>query len=123
MSDTIAAIATGTQVSAIGIIRISGEKALTVIDEIFLPASGQPMSSYEDRKLVYGKLMDSDGQVMDLCLCTISHGPGSYTGEDTAELQCHGSPAVLRQAMDAICRLGVRQAGPGDTGGGGDRYH
>ena len=114
MSDTIAAIATGTQVSAIGIIRISGEKALTVIDEIFLPASGQPMSSYEDRKLVYGKLMDSDGQVMDLCLCTISHGPGSYTGEDTAELQCHGSPAVLRQAMDAICRLGVRQAGPGE---------
>ena len=114
MSDTIAAIATGTQVSAIGIIRISGAKALDVIDQIFRPSSGRRMSSYEDRKLVYGKLMDSDDQIMDLCLCTISHGPGSYTGEDTAELQCHGSPAVLRQAMDALARLGVRQAGPGE---------
>lgn len=114
MSDTIAAIATGTQVSAIGIIRLSGEKALALADEIFRPLSGQRMSEQEDRKLIYGQLLDTDGQVMDLCLCTVSRGPGSYTGEDTAEFQCHGSPAVLRQTMDALCRLGARQAGPGE---------
>lgn len=114
MMDTIAAIATGTQVSAIGIIRISGSDTLNVVDQLFLPESGKTMSSHEDRKLVYGKLMDTDQQTMDLCLCTISRGPHSYTGEDTAEFQCHGSPAVLRQTMDALSRLGVRPAGPGE---------
>lgn len=112
--DTIAAIATGTQVSAIGVIRISGSNTLSVVDKLFFPESGKAMSSYEDRKLVYGKLTDTDQQIMDLCLCTISRGPHSYTGEDTAEFQCHGSPAVLRQTMDALSRLGVRPAGPGE---------
>lgn len=114
MSDTIAAIATGTQVSAIGIVRISGEETMAIIDRIFRPMSGKRMSEQEDRHLVYGELMDADGQVMDLCLCTISHGPRSYTGEDTAEIQSHGSPAVLRQTMEALRSLGARQAGPGE---------
>lgn len=114
MSDTIAAVATGTQVSAIGVIRISGDGTLTAVDKLFFPDSGKQMSSYEDRKLIHGKLVDLDGQIMDLCLCTVSRGPHSYTGEDTAEFQCHGSPAVLRQTMDALSHLGVRSAGPGE---------
>ena len=114
MSDTIAAIATGAQTSAIGIVRISGEKAIGIVDSLFAPASGRAMSSYQDRRLVYGQLRDENGDTLDLCLCTVSRAPNSYTGEDTAELQCHGSPTVLRAALDAIFSLGARQAGPGE---------
>lgn len=114
MSDTIAAIATGSVVSAIGILRISGENTLTIIDRVFRPISGQKMSSYPNRQLVYGSMLDETGAELDLCLCTISRAPGSYTGEDTAELQCHGSPTVLRQGLEALFRAGARQAGPGE---------
>lgn len=114
MSDTIAAIATGTQVSAIGIIRLSGSETLNIIDTLFRPYSGKPMSQSPDRKLVYGALTDRGGEVLDVCLCTVSRGPNSYTGEDTAELQCHGSPVVMRDTLDEIFALGGRQAGPGE---------
>ena len=114
MADTIAAIATGAQVAAIGIIRISGTEALPIVDRLFHPASGRLMSEYEDRKLVYGRLTDLSGDLLDLCLCTVSHAPHSYTGEDTAELQCHGSPTVLRAALEELFHAGARQALPGE---------
>lgn len=114
MADTIAAIATGAQVAAIGIIRISGPEALPIVDRLFRPASGKLMSEYEDRKLVYGRLADLSGDLLDLCLCTVSHAPHSYTGEDTAELQCHGSPTVLRAALEELFHAGARQALPGE---------
>ncbi len=114
MADTIAAIATGAQVAAIGIIRISGPEALPIVDRLFHPASGRRMSEYEDRKLVYGRLTDRGGDLLDLCLCTVSHAPHSYTGEDTAELQCHGSPTVLRAALEELFHAGARQALPGE---------
>ena len=114
MSDTIAAIATGAQVAAIGIIRISGPKSLPIVDRLFHPVSGKLMSGYEDRKLVYGRLTDRSGELLDLCLCTVSHAPHSYTGEDTAELQCHGSPTVLRAALEELFHAGARQALPGE---------
>ena len=114
MSDTIAAIATGNVLSAIGILRLSGSGTLAVIDRVFHPANGHPMSEAPDRKLVYGAFCDTDGQTLDLCLCTISRGPHSYTGEDTAELQCHGSPAVLRAGLQALFAAGARQALAGE---------
>ena len=114
MADTIAAIATGAQVAAIGIIRISGPEALPIVDRLFRPVSGKLMSEYEDRKLVYGRLTDLSGDLLDLCLCTVSHAPHSYTGEDTAELQCHGSPTVLRAALEELFHAGARQALPGE---------
>ena len=114
MSDTIAAIATGSQVAAIGIIRLSGERAIDIVDSLFFPASGKAMRDSGSRKLVYGSLRDRKGELLDLCLCTISRAPNSYTGEDTAELQCHGSPVVLRAALEEIFALGARQAGPGE---------
>lgn len=114
MADTIAAIATGTQVSAIGIIRLSGDKTLEVIDRIFFPHSGRKMSESADRRLIFGELRDREGDLLDVCLCTISRAPHSYTGENTAELQCHGSPTVLRAALDELFALGARQAAPGE---------
>ncbi len=94
-SDTIAAVATGGDVSAIGIIRLSGPDTLRIVERVFTPERGAAMSARRDRQLVYGRLWDREGELLDLCLCTVSRGPDSYTGEDTAELQCHGSPLSL----------------------------
>ena len=114
MADTIAAIATGTQVSEIGIIRLSGDETFRVIDRLFFPYSGKKMSESADRRLIFGELRDRGGELLDVCLCTISRAPHSYTGENTAELQCHGSPTVLRTALDELFALGARQAAPGE---------
>ncbi|MBQ9686204.1 MAG: tRNA uridine-5-carboxymethylaminomethyl(34) synthesis GTPase MnmE [Oscillospiraceae bacterium] len=114
MSDTIAAVATGAQVAAIGIIRLSGAAAIAIADRLFRPAAGKSMADYGDRRLVYGRLIDCAGETLDLCLCTISRAPNSYTGEDTAEFQCHGSPTVLRAALEACFACGARQALPGE---------
>ncbi len=114
MSDTIAAIATGSQVAAIGIVRLSGPESLPLMDALFKPMNGRPMSQSRDRSLVYGNLYSSSGELLDLCLCTVSRGPHSYTGEDTAELQCHGSPVVLRTVLEELFKLGARHALPGE---------
>ena len=114
MSEAIAAIATGAQVAAIGIVRLSGEGVIPMADKLFAPASGQPMSRQEDHKLCYGRLCRRDGSLLDLCLCTLSRGPNSYTGEDTVEFQCHGSPTVLRMLLEELFALGARQAYPGE---------
>ena len=114
MSDTIAAVATGAQVAAIGIVRLSGPLAHPIADRLFRPASGQRMLTQADRALVYGGLYDGSGALLDLCMCTLSHAPHSYTGEDTAEFQCHGSPTLLRCVLEECFRLGARQAKAGE---------
>ncbi|MEG1858146.1 MAG: tRNA uridine-5-carboxymethylaminomethyl(34) synthesis GTPase MnmE [Pseudoflavonifractor sp.] len=114
MSETIAALATGTARSAIGILRLSGDGAIETAGAVFHPQSGRGLDSYEDRHLVYGTLCDREGRAIDRALATISRGPRSYTGEDTAELQCHGSPAVLTLGLEALFAAGARQAGPGE---------
>jgi len=114
MTDTIAAIATPMIPSAIGILRLSGPGAAAAVDRVFTPFHGGPMSQRADRTLVYGALRDREGRVIDHCLCTVSRAPRSYTGEDTAELQCHGSPAALTLGLEALFAAGARQALPGE---------
>ena len=114
MPDTIAAVATGSQVAAIGILRLSGPRSHEIVNALFRPASGKKMTDYRDRKLVYGGLYDANGSLLDLCMCTVSRAPGTYTGEDTAELQCHGSPILLQTALSECFRLGARQARAGE---------
>ena len=114
MSQTIAAIATPPLPSAIGILRLSGDGAIEVAAAVFRPAGGKSLAEYESRRLVYGTLLGPDGAPIDQALATISRAPRSYTGEDTAEFQCHGSPAVLQLGREALFAQGVRQAGPGE---------
>lgn len=114
MSDTIAAIATALVPSAIGILRLSGPRSIQVLDQVFTPSHGVPMAQRPDRTLVYGALRDRDGAVIDYCLATVSRAPHSYTGEDTAELQCHGSPAALTLGLEALFAAGARQARAGE---------
>ena len=114
MSQTIAAIATPPLPSAIGILRLSGDGAIEAAAAVFRPAGGKSLAEYESRRLVYGTLLGPDGAPIDQALATISRAPRSYTGEDTAEFQCHGSPAVLQLGLEALLAQGVRQAGPGE---------
>lgn len=114
MTDTIAAIATPLVPSAIGVLRLSGPGSAAAVDAVFTPFQGGPMSARPGRTLVYGALRDREGAVIDHCLCTLSRAPRSYTGEDTAELQCHGSPAVLTLGLEALFAAGARQALPGE---------
>ena len=114
MSQTIAAIATPPAPSAIGILRLSGDGAIEAAAAVFRPTGGKSLAEYESRRLVYGTLLGPDGAPIDQALATISRAPRSYTGEDTAEFQCHGSPAVLQLGLEALFAQGVRQAGPGE---------
>ncbi len=114
MSDLIAAVATGSAVSAICVIRLSGDGAAETAGRLFRPLDGRPLASHEDRKLVFGELRDREGRMLDLCLCTVSRAPHSYTGEDTAELQLHGSPVLAAQTLEELFALGARQALPGE---------
>lgn len=114
MSDTIASLATGMGRSAIGIVRVSGDDAIDIVCRVFTPKRGGTMRDAASGRLVYGTLRDNQGEPIDLCLCTVSRSPHSYTGEDTAELQCHGSPVVLTAALTALFEAGARQAEPGE---------
>ena len=114
MSDTIAAIATGGTISAIGIIRISGGDAITAADKVFRASSGIRLTDAGNRRMYYGELTGVDGGLIDLCLCMVSRGPDSYTGEDTVELHCHGSPLVLSEALRVLFSHGIRQAEAGE---------
>ncbi|MCC8074938.1 MAG: tRNA uridine-5-carboxymethylaminomethyl(34) synthesis GTPase MnmE [Clostridiales bacterium] len=112
--DTIAAIATAPGRGAIGILRISGPSAVDVLDRVFTPRGKTPLRDRQPGTLIYGDLRDGSGALIDRCLATFSIAPHSYTGEDTAELQCHGSAAALRAGLEALFQAGARQAGPGE---------
>ena len=114
MSHTIAAVSTGNQVSAIGIIRLSGDDCIAVSDKVFALNCQKTLSHVPDRKLMLGTLHDKQGQAIDQCMAVVSRGPHSYTGEDTVEFHCHGSPAVLAAGLEALYLAGARPAKRGD---------
>ena len=114
MSDTIAAIATPQLPSAIGILRLSGPGTLTALDRVFRARNGRAAGEQTPRRMVYGDLLDADGSVIDNVLCVRFPGPDSYTGEDCAELHCHGSPVVLNAGLAALFATGCRQAKGGE---------
>ena len=113
MSDVIAAVSTGRQVCAIGIIRLSGDGCIAVAERVFTPLS-KPLHEAANRKLVMGTLRDARGRVIDQCMAVCSRQPHSYTGEDTVEFHCHGSPAVLAAGLEALYHAGARPAGRGE---------
>jgi tRNA modification GTPase len=114
MTDTIAAISTPPGPGAIGILRLSGPEAAAVAEKCFKPLGRKGLREHAPRELVYGDLLDSGGEAIDRVLCTYSLGPASYTGEDTAEFQCHGSPMVLALGLEALFAAGARQARAGE---------
>ena len=114
MADIIAAISTALAPSGIGVIRLSGDNCARTAAEILTPVHGKPLPEAVPRKLCLYDLHDRQGRIIDRILAVYTPGPHSYTGEDTVELQCHGSPAVLTEALSALFQHGARQAGPGE---------
>ena len=114
MTDTIAAIATPPVPAAIGILRLSGPRAAQIAERCFKPLGRKGLLEHTPKTLVYGDLLDSGGVAIDRVLCTVSLAPHSYTGEDTAEIHCHGSPMVLQLGLEALFAAGARQAQRGE---------
>ena len=112
--DTIAAIATGHAPTAIGIVRVSGEGCFALCDKVFRAANSRPFSGQPSHKMVFGEMLDGQGRVIDHGLSVRFPGPHSYTGEDSAEFHCHGSPVVLRELLSALFAAGARQAKAGE---------
>lgn len=111
--DTIAAIAAGGGApSAIGVVRISGPDCFAACGRVF--RSARPFEELEARRMVLGEFLDREGRVLDRGLAVRFPEPRSYTGEDSAEFHCHGSPVVLREVLAALFAAGARQAGPGE---------
>ena len=114
MSHVIAAISTGMSVSAIGILRLTGDGCAEVAGKVFHLSNGTPLQDAPNRKLMLGFLHDKEGRVIDQCMAVYTRGPHSYTGEDTVEIQCHGSPAVLAAGLDALFLAGAQPAKRGE---------
>ena len=112
--DTIAAIATAQSPGAIGILRLSGPDTFAVVDRVFRAGDGRGAAEQTPRSMVLGRLLDAEGRLLDHVLCVRFPGPDSYTGEDCAELHCHGSPVVLNEGLAALFAAGARQARPGE---------
>ena len=137
--DTIAAIATPVAEGGIGIIRISGDEALSILDKVFVPVRKHKtveVSACEDdrekklflpeatsetiglpienRRLSYGFINDEEGQTIDEVLCVYMKAPYTYTTEDVVEINCHGSVVALKKTLDLVLRSGARLAEPGE---------
>ena len=113
MEDTIAAVATAYGEGGIGIIRISGEKALSILEEVFEFAG--ETSQIVNRRMTYGRIVDRENeQIIDEVLAIYMKGPKTYTAEDVVEINCHGSMVSLRKTLALILRKGARLAEPGE---------
>ena len=114
MSHTIAAVSTGNVVSAIGIIRLTGDDCAAIGAAVFTCKNGKPLKEAPNRKLILGTLHDTEGRIIDSCCAIYTRGPHSYTGEDTVEFHCHGSPAVLAAGLEALYAAGAKPARRGE---------
>ena len=112
-TDTIAAISTAMTNSGIGIVRLSGEDAFSIIDKIYKGKSPKLLSEQKSHTIHYGYIMDGE-QTIDEVLVLLMRGPHSYTGEDTVEIDCHGGVFVTRKILETVIKYGARPAEPGE---------
>lgn len=115
IDDTIAAIATAPGEAGIGIVRISGEKAIDIVDEIFKSRQGKKLSEFSHRRMTYGHIIDPDnGEKIDEVLVHYTKGPYTYTREDVVEINCHGGVIPVKKILELILRKGARAAEAGE---------
>ncbi len=114
--DTVAAVSTPFGKGGVAVIRLSGAKTAAIAARLFRPRSGRVLTDYPARQAVWGDILSPDepGRVLDDGLCTLFPAPHSFTGEDVAEISCHGGVLVTRSVLDACLRAGARQALPGE---------
>ncbi len=109
---TIAAISTALSPSGVGVIRVCGKDAFDICDKVF--RGKQTLKASAGYKAIYGKIYSPSGEFIDETVATVFRSPNSYTGEDTVEFSCHGSPILLRLALRAIIENGAVLAGKGE---------
>ncbi len=113
-TDTIAAISTALSDAGIGIVRISGTDAISVVDAVFYTKTGkQILKSVESHTIHYGYMKDH-GKVLDEVMVSVMKAPRSYTMEDTVEINCHGGVLVVQKVLEAVISHGARLAEPGE---------
>ncbi len=111
LKDTIIALATPSGVGAIGVIRLSGSKAITLTDIAF---KGKKLSKQPSHTIHFGTIRDERQNIIDEVLVSLFKNPASYTGEDVVEISCHGSDYIIQQIIQRFIGLGARMANPGE---------
>lgn len=114
-TDTIAAVATAMSDSGIGIIRVSGDKAIQIVDKIFQNANHQNViKTYASHTIHYGFIVEENGALVDEVMVSVMKAPRSYTMEDTVEINCHGGVLMMRKILSVVTEAGARIAEPGE---------
>lgn len=114
-TDTIAAIATAVSDSGIGIVRVSGKEAISVVNKIFCNQKKQyALDSYASHTIHYGFITGQDGKVIDEVMVSVMKAPRSYTREDTVEINCHGGALMVKKILMTVVEAGARIAEPGE---------
>lgn len=115
IDDTIAAIATAPGEAGIGIVRISGEKSLDIIDKIFRSKENKKLSQYKPRRITYGYIINPDKEEkIDEVLVSYMKAPNTYTKEDIVEINCHGGMISVKKILGLVLNFGARIADPGE---------
>ncbi len=112
MNDTVCALATPAG-GALGIIRVSGDKAIAAVDALFR-TQGKPLAERQGYSLAYGTLRTTSGEEIDDAVVSLFRAPHSYTGEDSVEISCHGSRYVLNKVLEQLVLVGCRMARAGE---------
>lgn len=111
-TDTIAAVSTPRGKGGIAVLRLSGADTRAVLSRVFFPAGTAPQDA--PRRACFGKVKDAAGNVLDEVLCTFFPAPASFTGEDVAEISCHGGVLVTEAVLGALLTAGARAATAGE---------
>lgn len=114
INTTIAAVSTPHGKGGVAVIRISGPETVAVLDRCFVAASGKKTEARGARLSCFGTVTDAKGEVIDTALAVWFKAPKSYTGEDVAEIACHGGIAVTKAVLSAVFQAGAVPAGPGE---------
>ncbi len=114
-TDTIAAIATALSDSGIGIIRVSGEEAISIVNKIYRNKKYEDiLSDYKSHTIHYGFIMEKNGSLLDEVMVSVMKAPHSYTTEDTVEINCHGGALMMKKILMTVIEAGARLAEPGE---------
>lgn len=114
INDTIIALATPVGVGALGVLRISGPRAIELANDVFVsPKKSKSLTNQKGQTLHFGTIVDGE-HILDEVLLSLFRNPNSYTGEDLIEISCHGSPYILKEVVQLFIRQGARHAKPGE---------
>lgn len=112
--NTIAAISTAQGIGGIGVIRVSGDNAISIVDKIFKSVSGKKICDAKGYTAHYGHIIDEFGEIVDEVIITLFRAPKSYTGEDVVEISCHGGLYITKSILRLVLAKGADPAGPGE---------